>query len=761
MIGPLQSFAHDDSPYERPNQKWLCGRLAEGRPCHVGPDRRGRCRARAECAPRSEAGRWLCTRPASLGGPCAEGALPGGGCARPILRCQPVRSARARRGQAVRWAAMLAVGLLVLALGGAEREAWLSPGELSLAHGDVEDCGQCHRSFAAGPAGWLAAAFSGLPAADAGDSARCLDCHRLGDAPLSAHSAPADRLAAMREHAAAEAGGGGAPHLALAAALLASPERTSGGVACANCHREHRGRTAELTELANARCQACHVRKFASLSRGHPPFEGYPNRRRTRIDFDHAAHFEKHFPETAAKGAAVPATCAACHVGDGRGAEVLVAGFETSCAACHAGEIRGESAAGAAGIPVIVLPGLDVASLRRRGTQIGAWPELSDRKLTPFMAALFAAEPTLGDALQRFQALDPLDLERAADADLEAVAAIAWASKQLLYDLAADGPAALRDRLAAAFGQTPDGAALRELAGGLAPETVRRAAREWWPALADEIARHRAGTPVPIPPPAEAPARSDAAPTPAPNPDRSDLLSSASSGQSDLLSGTSSDLLSGDRPAGGDLLSAASSGETEPAPAAPAMPETAPEDWSRLGGWYLDFYALWYRPADHADRFLRRWLVLSGGAAQNEAARALFDSLARKDAPGKCGKCHSVDAGADGVLTVNWLGRQSEPRHRRFSHFPHAPHFVVLRGGRGCATCHRLDPEAAYAQAFQGRDPARFAANFKPIGRELCADCHVEEAAGDACTMCHDYHVATSATVMPATRLKDLAQGAK
>jgi len=28
----LQSFEHDRSPYERPNEKWVCGHRAEGRP---------------------------------------------------------------------------------------------------------------------------------------------------------------------------------------------------------------------------------------------------------------------------------------------------------------------------------------------------------------------------------------------------------------------------------------------------------------------------------------------------------------------------------------------------------------------------------------------------------------------------------------------------------------------------------------------------------------------------------------------------------
>ena len=56
----------------------------------------------------------------------------------------------------------------------------------------------------------------------------------------------------------------------------------------------------------------CEVRQ---LRRPHPEFQNYPFKRRTRIIYDHASHFGKHYPDLAKKDPAKspPATCSACH----------------------------------------------------------------------------------------------------------------------------------------------------------------------------------------------------------------------------------------------------------------------------------------------------------------------------------------------------------------------------------------------------------------------------------------------------------------
>ena len=76
----LQKFGFKDSPYQRPHDKWVCGHLAEGKPCPLGPDMHGKCGAKAACEPHLEDGRWQCRRSALEGGPCEKGPLPDGRC---------------------------------------------------------------------------------------------------------------------------------------------------------------------------------------------------------------------------------------------------------------------------------------------------------------------------------------------------------------------------------------------------------------------------------------------------------------------------------------------------------------------------------------------------------------------------------------------------------------------------------------------------------------------------------------------------------
>ena len=561
MIRRLQSFIFNKSPYERPNQKWVCGRTAEGCPCRIGPDRWGRCRAQAACAPRKDGACWKCTRAQASGGSCTEGPRPDGSCAHPIPPCQPVRSVRSRRGVAARWATVMAVGLMALALHGSDAARWFSPGTLSAPHTQIGACSDCHQSFRGGPTGWIHAAFAGAPDVGDGDSGLCLSCHTLGQAPMNPHSLPDATLADMGKAAPKARSAALSPvGLELSGELFTAPGKDTGGIACANCHREHRGREAKLIALDNQRCQACHTDKFASFTNGHPDFGSYPYTRRTRIDFDHVKHMRQHFPD--ADPGTAPQQCADCHAPDSNGAQMVVKDFGDACAACHAGEIRGENAAGSTGIPVLVAPGLDLQSLRQAKAGIGHWPELSDRKLTSFMRTVFAADPKLSGALARFEKLDPMDLRGADPKDIQAVTRIAWATKKLVRDLVADGPAALQPELGDALGRDIAPAAARDLLGGLSYATVKQAQEKWFPDLARELALHAAGKAVPIPGGDTASADSAGA--------SSDSGGGSSGSQADILSGGSGgddqgDILSGGSGSDdqGDILSGGSGSDDQ------------------------------------------------------------------------------------------------------------------------------------------------------------------------------------------------------
>jgi hypothetical protein len=825
MIRFLQSFDFRKSRYARPNQAWVCGREAEGAPCRLGPDSRGRCRAAGECMPRREGDAWCCTRPQSAGGPCAEGPRPDGTCCRQIPRCQPVRSVRAKRGLAARWTAAVAVGVMALALYGSDAADWLSPGGLTAHHAEIGDCATCHEGFDGSPADWVRAAFNGVPDAHRGDSRQCLTCHEMGDNAFEPHGADEQRLAQSTEAQQARLAANVRPiGLNLAGRALREPDELGEGTACASCHGEHQGADASLTEMSDGQCQSCHTLKFASLSSGHPPFQSYPYDRRTGINFDHVRHIRKHFPES--DGAEAPEQCVDCHATDSAGALMQTASFEETCATCHTADVRGTNAAGSPGIPVVTVPGLDVMSLREADAAIGAWPELSDQPLTPFMQVLLANGHVGQKHLARFRQLDPLDLRDAKPADIEAVEAVAWGVKELVYDLISDGPAALQPAISAALGREVASDTAARMLAGLPLETVRGAQAEWFPDLAREVALHRAGKEVAIPAGefaavSEDDGGSDTEGEAAEDAGQADILSGDDdSGGGDILSGaeeeaggdllggsggsgddilggdggSGDDILGGDADAGGDILGGGeedaggdllggdsggsilsgeeeadtggdllggdAGGSQEAAEVEAALPEPDPERWSRLGGWYRDYFALRYRPRGHADPFLATWLDVTG-AAQGPAADAVFEGLAVDDGPGKCVKCHSIDETLGGTLAVNWTQPRSSSGEHSFTRFAHDPHITSVATEDGCATCHAFAPKADYQASFDDRSPATFASNFQPIGEDTCASCRVDSKAGNACTQCHDYHVGEAMRVEADTRLDDMTMSAK
>jgi hypothetical protein len=251
--------------------------------------------------------------------------------------------------------------------------------------------------------------------------------------------------------------------------------------------------------------------------------------------------------------------------------------------------------------------------------------------------------------------------------------------------------------------------------------------------------------------------------------------SDASESGSDLLGGGEpateggGDLLGGQDTAGegGSGLMSGGDGDDGGAPTDTAawrdaeMPEPAPADWSRLGGWYRDFFVLYYRPADHADGFLRRWLDATAprGAGDGPAA-AIFARLADPKAPGRCTKCHSVDRRAAGAgFRVNWQARTTGASGTRLTQFAHGPHLTLTSAREGCATCHAFDRAADYAASFDDRDPGTFASNFQPVDKATCTQCHTADQAGDACTQCHAYHAEEPASTAVKTEMDSAGMG--
>jgi len=790
MQRPLDPRNFKLNRYERPDQKWVCGRAAEGHPCPLGPDQRGGCRATGQCQPVRRGDRWNCTRTEASGGPCAQGPGPDGACCHPLPPCQPQRSLRRTRGLAVALVVALTIGALFLILGGSWREHWMDPGELAAVHGTsggrgdaAATCADCHSAPAAQPATALATAHR-----QRADSQLCLNCHGLGDHPLDPHAVAPRTLAGLTRQAQPPAGAGAAPLALQASRLITGLAPHGADLACATCHREHHGRDASLTHFADAQCQVCHSAQFASFGRGHPEFAAYPYQRRTRLFFDHQSHLEKHF--TGEMKDRAPQSCQHCHTTESNGRLMLVRSFQETCAACHAGQIQGEGMTNK-GVAFFSVPELDVESLESHGRRIGEWPR-ADGQLTPFMELLLDGDPGVREALASLRGVQLFDLSKASAEQLAAAEKVAWGVKSLLFDLTTGGHEMLLKRLGmeGPAGRAPLPTALT---GHLARAAVMAAQEQWMPHLLTEVPNHRQGLPPPAPePPAPAPAAA-AAPKPATPAvgddlldapvvpaapagkkpaddsilDAGDLLAapdlpkppakSPAAADNDLLLDAPAAPAKAPAPASDDLLAAPA--ETPAPKAAPVAEAKSAEDWMSSGGWYRpkNGFTLFYRPMGHADSFLAGWLTrlanLSPGPS-GELARAAFQKLASPEAPGACLKCHTVET-KRGVVQVNWHPAQPEPNAHPFTVFNHAAHFSLL-GDAGCQTCHQLAPQSAYAKYFAPSDgrmpdnPHRFESNFAPLSKTACAACHQPQIAGDNCLLCHRYHTGTFAPKGPA-----------
>ena len=719
----LQSIIHNRKLYDRPQDEWTCGRAAEGCSCVFGPDRKGECRATSQCLPARKGDRWSCTRAISLGGPCARGPQPDGTCGCPVPPCIPVRSLRGHRRQLTWLAVSLAAGVVVLALWGWTSPEWTSPGPVTAPHAmSALRCADCHVQTSSHLL--LTAAERTQRTQD--HNQLCLKCHDLGTHGRLAHGVTGAQLLEMAKKMRA----GATPPLPLlqqAAHPLAAGHPAE--LACATCHQEHHGREANLRHLSDQQCQVCHTAPFNSFTAGHPEFTDYPAKRRTRLQFDHVSHWQKHFADPRLSFTA-PTSCAHCHEPAPDGGKMLVKGFEQSCAQCHAGQIEGEGRAGAKGLVFIRLPEVDVAALEAAGAPVGEWPDYCEGEITPFMHWMLEGDAAAQKALADLGPVKLADLRAATPAQKQAAAKLVWSIKGLLADLITQGQQVMMRRLdpyAGVRGSTRH-------TGNFSADSLQAAQQIWLPGLLTEVAAYRHGDkPSPRPPRSRAQAAQvpAAAPVPAaPAADPDDLLTDPAP---PAKVADKEDLLADDPPAAAPAA--------KPASSAPLTLEYDDAEARVVeGGWYRrdETYTLYYRPSGHADQFLTAWLETSAKDTL-PAAQAIYQELASPKAPGVCMKCHTTDRAGDSSK-VNWLTARPQPLNRPFTTFKHAPHFSLM-GVQGCSACHVMDPKKDYASAFgDSRDSKVFHSNFSPLTRSSCVACHQPTLAGASCQQCHNYH---------------------
>jgi hypothetical protein len=696
----LQKFGLDDSRYERPNQKWVCGRLREGTPCRQGPDARGRCVVIAECQPVKHDDRWQCTRPADAGGKCALGPLPDGTCSHPIEPCAPVRSLRARRGQVAFWSSVLSLGLLIVAIFSPHRWALINPGPLSRAHAQLlaegagasrragiaatEEtparlgCANCHTAAEGGPGTWLLAATS----SGRSDVEKCRACHfrsspgeSLDPNILAPHSLAPEHPKLQRVSYSGAAPDRRPRHafLALAASI---PKAVDGGLACATCHHEHRGSDSgapRLTSMSDQACQVCHRVQFQSFSIGHPEFtssSSIPARR--GILFNHATHQQ---PDHFSKNERFD--CARCHKMDSSGGLMLAAPFERACIGCHT-----PSAGDDHHLDQIMRSPAVVLIVR---------PDPDDPRSPPPLAQLLLATNDRG--IRLLDSLSAGDEVKAADANAVLSDLITHLTedessrKQLVTTMLGVAPEKVST--------DPDVAALsRAIAEGA---YVLRAYQQRWLAAATPASR--------------------------------DVSRQTSATQASPLLQSSSN---------------AAAWHVDDSQAAVAYRVTGHQD--HLMKVWIDAMAAHAEssPTPQSTQPNAVAVALSADSFRANLRSKLFTSLSRPGAGGlfygACLRCHSIEPRPGGGLQVNWTSNPDAGRTDGYTLFSHHTHLTALRPEEhSCQICHQPDPQAITLSAAGELDSPRH--GFLPETRSQCITCHTRSAADESCLTCHQYHL--------------------
>ena len=374
---------------------------------------------------------------------------------------------------------------------------FLMPGPLASAHGSIENCSTCHTKSGSGKLSWL----HGLVAGDRhADSNACLGCHKMPDTAFNAHSAAPDVLKRSTERLRKIAAETPASHSVRAqSTAFPTHDVASRGLYCSTCHQEHQGTQFKLNKITNEQCQSCHVVKFDSFDGDHPKFEKYPFKQRTRLVYDHEGHFGKHFPEVAKKDPArrVPETCATCH-NSGKDKRVMaVAPFEQTCMSCHLDQITGkERVTGPKGVAFLALPGLDLATLKKKKAAIGEWPDGSEAELTPFMKVMISRNASGRALIKSVESLNLQDLSRANAAQIRAVTALVWEIKGLFYALIKGKASDVLADLTIDGSGKLSAALIADLTASIPSDVVISAHQHWLPNLgAEMVGRMEASVP--------------------------------------------------------------------------------------------------------------------------------------------------------------------------------------------------------------------------------------------------------------------------
>ncbi|MSP67686.1 MAG: hypothetical protein EXQ96_06245, partial [Alphaproteobacteria bacterium] len=444
MIDP-ERFRHDKSAYERPNFPYRCGRAAAwGKPCARGPETDGSCGGVAECRPVKRGDRFECRRPGSAGGACDIGPDSSGACSQRLPPCTPRPTLRRVRGRLGLIAVGLVMALIAALVGstpsGQARLSSLNPGALTGPHAGFtakDGCITCHAAHGEGAAGWLKAVFT------SGDMTEsCLKCHSFDGPAAAAHNV---QFAERKD--------------------VTAPT-------CSECHREHRGVSANIARLTDEQCASCHKQKFTNFATQHPAFsKTYPYSARTGVKFDHVSHISRHFGESRVAERA-PKTCVTCHDVDMNQRLPVVKGFDQACAGCHAQQVAQKE------MVLLRLPEFDQRKIDRAKIRDTCGPTIEEMKAMEEKAKAMAAgrkpkEPEAED----YESISTEEMSPIGAYLIGVVAddkdSYAKPMEGFLQDLVDDGAAALMEKIKDLGGKA------ERLLTGMNPEAIKRVACAW------------------------------------------------------------------------------------------------------------------------------------------------------------------------------------------------------------------------------------------------------------------------------------------
>lgn len=393
-----------------------------------------------------------------------------------------------RRDRLAAWTALATVASLGAALFLSKGTHLLMPGPLASAHGAIEACSTCHTKSGSGKLSWIHGLVTGDPLAD---SKACLACHKMPDTAFNAHGASDDVLKQSTERLIKVAAAPVPKSARAQSAAFPTDDMVAHGLACATCHQEHQGVNFNLKKISNEQCRSCHVVKFDSFDGNHPKFDSYPFKRRTRIIYDHAGHFGKHYPDLAKKDPAkrIPETCSTCHNSRDDRRVMAVAPFDQTCTTCHLDQIVGkERATGPKGIAFLSLPGLDLDTLKKKNAPIGEWPDGSEAELTPFMKVMISRNAQGRVLIKAVDSLNLQDLAKASDEQIKAVTNLVWEVKRLFHALISGKASDVLGDLNIVSGAKLSASLVADLTASIPRDVVVRAHQQWLPNLGKEIA---------------------------------------------------------------------------------------------------------------------------------------------------------------------------------------------------------------------------------------------------------------------------------